>query len=104
MASKNYDFKKIKKIVEVLLKNPDGLWLRKLSRESGVPLSTVHYYLDSILGNVVENVGARDEEGKFFGVRIIRLKKGVFRKLSNGDSGKNLIKLLKTTQILSDSD
>lgn len=104
MTPKDYDFGKIKKIIEALLENPDGLWLRKLSRESKVPLSTVHYYLEGVLSNIVENVGARDEEGKFFGVRVVRLKKGVFKKLSKGHSEKNLIKLLKTTQILSNPE
>jgi len=101
MATKKYDFEKIKRIIKVLLNNPDGIWLRKLSRDSKIPLSTVHYYLEGILGNFVDNIGAMDEEGRFFGVRVIRLKNGVFNQLSSGNMDKTLKKLLKTNEILS---
>jgi len=101
MPSKGQDFNKIKRIMKVLLRNPDGIWLRKLSRDSKIPLSTVHYYLERYLNNMINNVGARDEEGKFFGVRVIKLRNGVFNQLSSGNFESNLKKLLKTSEILS---
>lgn len=104
MAPKNPDFQKIRRIVRVLLANPDGIWLRKLSRESRVPLSTVHYYLDGTMVNLVENIGARDEEGRFFGVRLIRLRNGIFNQLSNGNTNTSLRKILKTNEILTNLD
>ncbi len=104
MAPKEADFQKIRRIIKVLLANPDGIWLRKLSRETKLPLSTVHYYLESKIGNFVENVGARDENGHFFGIRLIRLKNGVFKQLSDGSFDANLKKLLTTAEILSDLD
>ncbi|UCG94982.1 MAG: hypothetical protein JSV92_02935 [archaeon] len=104
MAPKEPDLQKIRKIIRVLLANPDGIWLRKLSRESKLPLSTVHYYLESTMANMVENIGARDEDGKFFGVRLVRLKNGIFNQLSNGDPDSSLRKVLKTNEILSDLD
>jgi len=103
MVAKNYNFSKIKKITEVLLENEDGLWLRKLSRESKIPVSTLHYYLENVLVNMVDSVGARDEDGNFFGVRVIRLKRGVFNKLLEDRSEGTLRKLLKTTEILNHS-
>lgn len=104
IASKTYDFKKIKRIIAILLNNPDGIWLRKLSRDSKLSPSTVHYYLDGILSNVIDNIGARDEDGKFFGIRLIRLKNGIFSKLSEDNSEENLRKILKTAEILSNSE
>jgi len=101
MAPQKYDFKKIKRIISVLLKNPEGIWLRKLSRDSKIPVSTVHYYLEGILRNFVDNIGAVDDEGKFFGVRVIKLKNGIFNQLSSGNFEKTLKKLLKTNEILS---
>ncbi|MCD6477644.1 MAG: hypothetical protein J7K87_01445 [Candidatus Aenigmarchaeota archaeon] len=103
MAKNKYDFNKIKKIIRVLLKNPDGIWLRKLSRDSRLPVSTIHYYLESVLGNMVENVGVRDEDGKFFGLRVIRLRNGVFKQLSLGNLDRNLMRLLKANELISDS-
>ena len=104
MPPKQSDFQKIKKIIRVLLANPEGIWLRKLSRETKLPLSTVHYYLEFKIQNLVENVGARDEEGRFFGIRLIRLKHGVFNQLSNGNFDTNLRKILKASEILSNLD
>ena len=104
MAKKTQDSEKIKRIIKILLENPDGIWLRKLSRESKLPLSTVHYYLEGQMANLVENIGVRDEEGHFFGVRVIKLRNGVFNQLTNGDTDVSLRKVLKTNEILSDLD
>ncbi len=104
MPNKTPDYSKIKRIITVLLSNPDGIWLRKLSRDSKIPLSTVHYYLDGVMSNLVENIGARNEEGNFFGVRIIRLKSGVFNKLNDNNLNTTLRKILRTNEILSDFD
>ena len=103
MVKKKYDFGKIKRIVDVLLENEDGIWLRKLSKESKIPVSTLHYYLESILSNIVDNIGARDESGKFFGIRVIKLKTGVFNNLIHNNSVETLKKILKTTEILNHS-
>ena len=65
---------KIRKILEILRKYPDGIWFRQLVRESGLAPSTVYFYLKK-LGGAVENLGYVDEEGRFVGVRIIRLKR-----------------------------
>ena len=104
MPEKTPDFKKIKRMVRVLLANPDGIWLRKLSRESKLPLSTVHYYIEGIMANMVDNVGARDEDGHFFGIRLIRLKNGIFGQLCNGDLDPTLRKILRANEILSGLD
>jgi len=104
MPPQTPDFQKIKRIIRVLLANPDGIWLRKLSRESKLPLSTVHYYLEGSMANLVENIGARDEEGHFFGVRLIRLRNGILSQLNNGDLDSSLRKIIKTNEILLDLD
>lgn len=102
MPEKTPDFQKIRRIISVLLANPEGIWLRKLSRESKMPLSTVHYYIEGTMANMVDSVGARDEDGRFFGIRLIKLKNGIFGQLSNGDMDSSLRKILKTNEILSD--
>ncbi len=65
---------KIRKILEILRKYPEGIWFRQLVRESGLPASTVHFYLKKLSG-IVESVGYVDSEGRFVGIRIVRLKK-----------------------------
>ena len=105
MMSKNRpkkpDYEKIKAIISILLQNPEGIWLRKLSRDTKIPLSTIHYYIERILDNLVDNVGARDEHGHFFGIRLIRLKSGVASQLRDGV---NLRKIIKTNEILKNFD
>ncbi len=65
---------KMAKILEILRNYPDGIWFRELVRESGLPASTVHFYLEK-LSPLIENIGYRDYQGRFVGIRIIRLKR-----------------------------
>ena len=87
------DYRKIERILEALMRFPDGLWLRKLSHESRIPLSTVHYYIERVLNPFIESVGATDEDGHFFGVRVIKLKPGVLKKLNSGLTIRQLLKM-----------
>lgn len=63
-------------ILQVLQNYPDGVWLRQLSVESKLPVATVSYYIERIFGPFVDNVGFRRPDGKFIGLRVIRLKPG----------------------------
>ncbi len=65
---------KIQKILEILRKYPEGVWFRQLVRETGLPASTVHFYLKKLSG-IVESVGYVDDEGRFVGIRIVRMKR-----------------------------
>lgn len=98
---KGHDINKAKDIIETLRKFPEGIWLRKLSRETSMPVSTVHYYIDNVLDSFVESRGAKDEEGNFFGIRLIKLRDGVNKQL---DSGKSVEYILKTENILTGNE
>lgn len=100
ISSKKPDIDKIKTILNTLRKYNEGLWLRKLSRECGIPVSTLHYYLDYYLDDLITSKGAKKKDGRYLGIRVIELKSGVKAKLENGVP---LTKILKTKQIL-DSD
>ena len=61
------DIEKIKKIKKILKKYSNGLWIRELSRKSGVDKSAVSRYLSGYLKNEVDV--------KILGViKIVRLK------------------------------
>lgn len=92
---------KVKTIIQTLRKFPDGIWLRKLSRQSNLAPSTVHYYIDNIIDSFVESRGARDEDGKFFGIRLIKLRDGIKKQL---ESGKSIKYLLKAKNILTEEN
>ncbi len=68
------DPEKTRKILGILKKYPHGIWFRQLVRETGLPASTVHFYLKKLSG-IVESIGYVDEDGRFVGIRIVRLKK-----------------------------
>lgn len=68
---------KLMKIMSILQAYPDGVYLRMLSREAKLPLSTVHYYLEKYLESFVDSSGYTRPDGKAIGVRIIKLKKDV---------------------------
>ena len=72
--SRKKDIKKINKIIKVLLKYPDGIWIRRISSESKISVSTIHFYLDNVLNDIVENIGVKNSKGQYFGLRIIKLK------------------------------
>ncbi|QQG39555.1 MAG: hypothetical protein HYS81_04210 [Candidatus Aenigmatarchaeota archaeon] len=97
MGQKKYDSGKIKRAVAVLLEYPEGLWLRRLAGEAQIPLATLHRYVEGFLAPFVENVGAKNEKGHFFGVRVVRLKAGVRKRLLEGVA---LDKLLKEGDVV----
>jgi DNA-binding transcriptional MerR regulator len=71
---KSINPRKIRKILGILRKYPDGIWFRQLAKEARLPVSTLHFYLEKVLEPFIENIGFRDEEGRFVGIRVIRLR------------------------------
>lgn len=47
---------KMKKIRDVLKKNPQGLWVREIARKTGLDKSTVSIYLSKYMINEIEVV------------------------------------------------
>jgi hypothetical protein len=68
--------KKVWAILQVLQNYPDGVWLRQLATEAKLPVATVSYYIDHVFSPFVDNVGFRRPDGKYIGLRVIRLKPG----------------------------
>ena len=50
------DLAKIQKIRSVLRENPQGLWVREISRKTGLDKSTVSIYLSKHVQNEIEEV------------------------------------------------
>lgn len=71
MPRKGPDLEKLKKIKEVLAKNPNGLWVREIARKASLDKSTVSIYLAKHMQNEIEEVFAL--KGGL--VKIVRLKK-----------------------------
>ena len=84
--------KSITRIIEVLISYPKGIWLRRLAKEAKIPPSTLHYYLSHQLSQLTQSTGAKDEDGNYFGIRVIRIKSGVLRRLTRGERIEDIIK------------
>jgi len=53
---KGPDENKIKKIIEVLKKNPQGLWIREIARQARLSKTTTHRYITEFMEDLVEVV------------------------------------------------
>ena len=67
------DPKKLERILEILRIYKDGTWLRNISSESGIAISTVFYYIDKFLSPFIDNIGVKNDN-RYIGVRMIKLK------------------------------
>ena len=89
---RGFDEKKIGKIVTFLAANPDGIWLRRIAKETGYSPSTVAHYLETVLTNLIED--ASIGTGKPL-LRVVRLKPFVLEKLREGRDLRQIMKLLR---------
>jgi len=88
---KGYDGKKIAAIVEVLFKNPDGVWLRRIAEETKLSPGTVSRYLDTILNPLIETTTLGENKPI---LRVIRLRPLAIEKIREGQDIGQIIKLL----------
>lgn len=76
MPKKGHSKDTIDKIIDVLERmGKQGIWIRELSRQTKIPVSTVYYYLINVIGDrvVIENMVFGDIETSHY--KIVRLKK-----------------------------
>jgi len=64
------DLEKLKKIRQILNKNPDGLWIREIARKASLDKSTVSLYLAKHMTNEIEDIFISDNKW----IRIVRLR------------------------------
>lgn len=67
---KKVDEKKIRKIEKILRQNPKGLWVREISRKTGLDKSTVSIYLNKHLKQKIT-------VKKLGNLNLIQLKNGI---------------------------
>ena len=89
---KGFDERKIGKIVSVLAANQDGIWLRRIAKESGYSPATVAHYLEGILAPLIDDVSLGT--GKPL-LRVVKLKPFVIEKLQEGRDIRQIMKILK---------
>lgn len=85
---------KMGRIINILVANPDGLWLRELARKCGYTHATISRYLDSPSLRPIlldDSVGKPEKPA----LRVIRLKPFVIERLQQGQSFEQIMKFLR---------
>lgn len=77
MAKPPYNKKIAVKVLKVLLEHPDGIWLSRLAKEAGVPISTTSHYIDHHLYSLIDETKIGDKKSV---IRIIRIKQQIYDK------------------------
>lgn len=90
---RGFDDKKIGAIISALYSNPDGVWIRRIARETKLHPNTVSKYVDTALKPLLEDVSLAGEKRAM--LRIIRLKPFVIEKLAEGRNLQQILKILK---------
>lgn len=72
MPKKGPDIEKIELIRKVLRKNSHGLWVREISRKTGLDKSTVSLYLMKYMQSEIEDTYP-DVKGDM--IKVVRLKR-----------------------------
>jgi len=66
---------KMKKIIGVLKKvGKRGIWIRELSRQTKMPVSTVHYYLNKYFEDRIEIKNVKIGEFSHKQMKLVKLK------------------------------
>lgn len=84
-----YDMNKVISIANVLLKYPEGLWLRKIAKKANLHPNTVSNYINTVLSPLVEDIALGDDEKPI--LRVIRIKPSIYEKIQKGKSIQELI-------------
>ena len=90
---KGIDKRKISLMIGFLYKNPDGAWIRQISKEVGISPTTVSKYASVILKPLIEETSLGNEEKPL--MRVIKLKPFVIQKLDEGKSIGEILKLIE---------
>lgn len=94
---RNPDFAKMTAVLALLKEFPDGIWLRKIANDLKLSTSTVSKYVDGPLRDLLDNIGYKNEDDNYVGIRIIKLKTAFLNKEFNSE---NVKKLLETQKFL----
>lgn len=86
------DNSKINNIVSVLVRYPDGIWLRRLAEETGLNHATVAKYIVRALKPLVEDTSLGGTAKPL--LRVIKLKPAVLEELQKGKDLQQILKVL----------
>lgn len=87
------DEKKIAAIVTVLVRYPEGIWLRKLAEETGLTHATVAKYVSGVLRPLVEEASLGSGAKPL--LRVIKLKPAVLAELEKDKDMQQIMKILQ---------
>ncbi|MBI4896202.1 MAG: hypothetical protein HY832_01505 [Candidatus Aenigmarchaeota archaeon] len=89
---KGFNRDKIASILSVLVRYPEGTWIRALAAECHLAPNTVRYYIQTVLSALVIDTSLGRSEKPH--LRVIRLKPLVLQQLQEGKDLRQIMKLL----------
>ena len=96
---KGFDDRKTARIVGILIRNPDGIWLRRLAEEAELSPTTVSTYLKAIINPLIEEVSIGSCQRPL--LRVIKLKPFVLEKMGEGSNINQIMKFLRMMEKIS---
>ena len=85
------DMRKVLRVIHVLAREPQGLWLREISKRCGIHPTTVSNYANTILSPLLEDVSLGSDEKPI--LRVLKLKDWVFERLERGEDIRRIISI-----------
>ena len=82
-----------RKIIQVLINNPDGVWIRELGKQAGVHPTTATKYVEGVLAPMVDIqlLGSNSEKPL---LKVVKLKTIVIEKLEQGQKISEILRFL----------
>jgi len=96
---KGLDKNKIATILNVLLANPDGIWLRRIAEQAKLSPTTVSHYIGTVLKPLVDDTTLGNTEKPL--LRVIKLKPFVIERLQEGQDINQIMKVLNLMKKIS---
>ena len=90
---KGFDNDKITRIINLLIRHPNGLWLRQIAKLLKYSPTTISKYIDNPIKALIDDNSLGRQEKPI--LRVIRLKPVVFDRLKQGQDINQIMKLLK---------
>ena|SRR3989338_1330334 len=85
---------KVRKIVQVLINNQDGVWIRQIAKQTSMHPTTVTKYIYGVLAPMIDIQELGSGGGKIL-LKVVRLKPLVIEKIEQGQKIGEILRFLE---------
>ncbi|MFH0836890.1 MAG: hypothetical protein V1870_02055 [Candidatus Aenigmatarchaeota archaeon] len=88
------DPEKVRTIVQTLINNPDGMWIRQIAKQTSMHPTTATKYIHGVLFPMVDIQELSSERGKTL-LKVIKLRPMVIERLEQGQKIGEILRFLE---------